>query len=365
MSFFSNTKDRISLEMKRLRLRTNPNPSLLSEVVQACMRLKKYEDAAHLAQDGMRQFPDSIIVQEVFRVAQRELARSEVQQAQEEVRKHATPQAYLRLAKNALQILDGVTAVEALQQCLARFPDCAPAHAALSEVFERRHQRDLLASDGRKVLDHMERAQKLDPSDLTVPTRKAHFLAKIGAFGRARVTAEQVVAQDPTIEGIRDLVASLPARRAPEDDEILEDLLVRIEEVGKFPRDQDDATRMRRELTRLCKGLSAMRTSIASERALVIDANGDAWDEQGALSVDAMVNITSNLARTANLATRHCGLGPLRGATLEATNGALALRRGFRCTVGSLLPSGASIRGSQEALAKLLQGAGAAGKEPG
>ena len=67
---------------------------------------------------------------------------------------------------------------------------------------------------------------------------------------------------------------------------------------------------------------------IGAHRAAVVDADGDAWDDAGNVSTDALVTITTNLSRTAHITTRRSGLGALRGVTLESSGGALVLRRG-------------------------------------
>lgn len=365
MSFLSQTKDRLTLEMKKLRLRKNPTPGVISEVVQCCIRLRRFEEACKIAQEGLREFPKAVLLQEIYRIAVRELARDEVKHARKEAREKPSPAAFLRLAKNAIQILDAATAVEALAECIKRYPECAPAHAALGDVYERRYARDLLAVDGRRVIDLLETARRLDPTDLGSQLRLARFLARIGAYALSRKNAEELIHRDSSMDEVRDLLATLPEGGEPEDAEALADILQHIEEAGKMPRDRQDATRTRREVSRLSRGLPKVRERIKAPRAIVVDVNGDAWDEQGTIGVDAMVSMALAMSRSANITTRRSGLGPLRGATLESSGGSLVLRRGYRCTVAALLAAEESIRGTQDALARLLAGAGSGeGGEP-
>ena len=347
----------MALRNKQNRFRKEQTPSVFCELVQCHLRLGDYDTAYQQSVWGLRRFPDSEIVQEMAQITQRAVAGKAMQQARQQIKQKPTPDGYQKLAKYALQVSDGATAMEAQRECLQRFPTYAPAHARLAQLCERRFMRDLAFADGCDVVNHYRKACKLEPSDEDSSIRLIRFYAKIGAFGTAREFALLQTDQLPESTELQTICEKLDNAPAGDSDEDVFLILRRIEEDGRLPGDGQDQRRMQREVMRIRSGLPNLVSELGASRAAIVDNEGEAWDERGSARADAFVNMTGNLSRSAHLATRRAGLGALRGVTLESSGGSLVLRRGARSAVSCLLPAGQSILGSQEALNHLVMGA--------
>ncbi len=354
MGFFAQTRDRLALRSKQNAFRKRPSAELLGDLVKCQLRLGDYEAAHRYTVWGRRLFPDSPVVDQMYRIAARARAEKGMQDARRDVKAKPTPGGFQRLAQYAIEISDGVTAMAALRECIQRFPTCAPAYTSLADLCERRYLRDLSRVDGREVLQLYQKACKLDAKDQQAPLRLAQFYVKIGALEKGRSTVEEVLQRDRQCEEAHVLLQRIAASDGSEDD--VEDLLRQIEEEGRLPGNDQDTRRMRREVSRLCRGLKGAQEELGANRILVVDADGQPWDDQGPVASDAFVGLLANLSSSAQMTTRRVGLGPLRGVTLESGAGSIVVRRGTRALVGASLKPDESILGSQERLSELIGG---------
>src|SRR5262245_53863006 len=181
VGFLARSRDRLLLPHKLGKWRKEPSPTSLCELVQCLLRLGDLEAAWGYARQGVARYKDSDLVREIHRIAGRAHAEQGLQAAQVEVKERPSANAFLRLARCAVLLRDNETALQAIEECVRRYPMSAAAHAALAELLEQRWLRDLASADGRAVVVHLRKAWRLDGADATRPLRLATFLARIGA----------------------------------------------------------------------------------------------------------------------------------------------------------------------------------------
>lgn len=354
MGFLERSRDRLKLKARERGFKKNPSPQTLGEVIQAHVRMGNLDQAVEFSTWGVRRFPGSPILRELHRVVMREKVTKGLEESRREIEANPSEEGYLQLARLAVQSRDGATAIQALDRCVEQFPECLAALSGLAEIKERRFLRDLGPSDARSVIHSLRTGWRLEPANGGWPFKLAQFYERVGALQAARKVGESALQVAPDSEEVQRFLKALPVASDGEED--LEEILAGIEEQGYLPGQGEDAIRVQREVDRIRQGMGQLRNQLGAQRLVVISADGDAFDDTGAIPLDSFVRLTTNLMKSSHRTGRRAGLGPLRGATLETAGGTLVLRRGYRSTVACLLPKETSIKGSQEALGKLLVG---------
>ncbi|KPL02602.1 MAG: hypothetical protein AMK75_02530 [Planctomycetes bacterium SM23_65] len=105
---------------------------------------------------------------------------SELQHVAEEARK-----VYVRTARAYADTDNTQKAIDFVTVAFRRFPECPELHLILGEIYLRRYLEDRLPEDGRRTLESLERACRLDPHSLLPRKYLAGFYARIGCFSRA------------------------------------------------------------------------------------------------------------------------------------------------------------------------------------
>jgi hypothetical protein len=356
VGFLARSRDRLRLRAALRNVKKKPTPQALCELVQGHLRLDDLEAAHQYSSWGLKRFPQSDLVHELHRIVARERAQFGLQEARRFLQEDRSPENFLSIARFALQLRDGVTAIQALEQCLGEHPTNLAALLGLAEMCERRYLRDLVAADAEHTVELLQRGSQLDQTNPDWRLRLARFYNRLGALGLARTEANEAFARNPNSSRIREFLRKLPAEREG-DQEDLETHLRMVEERGFLEGFGEETLKSQRELERVRLHMDQMAEEIGASRSVVLLREGEAYDSQGSVARDSFVGVANSMLHSAQRIGRNCGMGPMRGATLETAGGSVVLRAGFRSTVAVLLGEDVSVRGSQEALGRLLSGA--------
>jgi tetratricopeptide (TPR) repeat protein len=356
MGWFQKSRDKLVAYRRRSAYEKHPSAETLTQLIQCLLSMGDYAEAYRYSSIGIKSYIQNELIRELHRISTQQRAKEGIEQARKEILTNPSRHSYLKLARDSLTLRDSESARKALEECLVRYPDCAPAFVGLAQIHEKLFLWDLAAEDGNQVIRYATEARRLNPSDVEPVFHLAQFFARIGAIAHARRTAERVLKIDRAHAGARSLLELLA--REPDDAEEVDiaTLLQQIEEKGRLPGDEvSERDRIQREIARYRAGLAELRDALPGSRCTVLGPDGEAWEESGLVDHDALISLAHGLTSTTHLTTRRAGLGPMRAITLESDGGAVVMRRGFRGTVACLLPRGAPLRGSQQTLKRVMQ----------
>jgi tetratricopeptide (TPR) repeat protein len=365
VGFISRASDRLLLPRKVARWKKEPSPASLADLVQSLLRVGEVEDAWSYARQGYARFKEHDLVREMWRVAGRAHAELGLKAANAEIQSKPSANAFLKLARCAVLLRDVDTAMNALEECLHRFPTSASAHAAIAELLEQRWLRELAAVDGRSTIAHLRKAWRLDGADFTRPLRLAAFLARVGAHREGIKVVDEVLQIDEQHQeavALRESLARMIAseleagRLDPDGEDDLDELLRLIEEQGRVVGDPTDEMRVAREGERLCTYLPALRQRTGCERAFVLEPKGTVYDEHGGLGVNPLTSLATGLLRSSLITARRADLGPLDSISLETGGGTLLIQLVQRCGVVLLLDKPDATALGRAALTDLAEG---------
>jgi tetratricopeptide (TPR) repeat protein len=356
MGWFQRGRDKLVAYRRRSAYEKHPSAETLTQLIQCLLSMGDYAEAHRFSSLGVKTYIQNELIRELHRISTQQRAREGIEQARKEILTNPTRHSYLKLARDSLTLRDSETARKALEECVARYPDCAPAFIGLAQIHEKLFLWDLAAEDGHQVIRYANEARRLSPSEVEPVFHVAQFFARIGATTHARRTAERVLKLDRGHAGARTLIELLAKEPENAEEVDLNILLQQIEEKGRLPGDEvSERERIQREISRYRAGLPELRESLPGSRCTVLGPDGEAWEESGLVDHDALISLAHGLTSTTHLTTRRAGLGPMRAITLESDAGAVVMRRGFRGTVACLLPRGAPLRGSQQTLKRVMQ----------
>ena len=156
----------------------------LESVVTQAERLVasgRHEEAMHVAERGLAQFPAAARLRGVIRYVRRAASKQRLTELKQALAQRKDERAYRELIALHLDLGDKDQALEVATAHANEFPDAADAHVLLGEVFLSRYFGELFARDAWAAIERLERALELDSASLRARVLLAMLYFAIGA----------------------------------------------------------------------------------------------------------------------------------------------------------------------------------------
>ena len=175
-------------------------------------------EASVLLAEGVKKFPKASGLRAQHERLERQRLRERIVELTKALQARRDPALALELVRIYRQIGDTVSARRVGFEAIEKFPEYAPLHQALGEIWHEIFDQSATKQDGTTAVHSLERCVKLNPANLPARELLVDLYGKIGAWGKALEQAVAVLAHlRPGLTG-RLALEALHHRKPPEED---------------------------------------------------------------------------------------------------------------------------------------------------
>src|SRR5262245_33270725 len=154
MGWFKRSRDKLLAYRRRSAYEKRPSAETLTQLIQCLLSMGDYAEAYRFSSLGVKSYIQNELIRELHRISTQQRAREGIEAARKEIQTNPSRHAYLKLARDSLTLRDSETARKALEECVARYPDCAPAFVGLAQIHETLFLWDLAAEDAHQGIPY-------------------------------------------------------------------------------------------------------------------------------------------------------------------------------------------------------------------
>ena len=181
-------------------------------------RAGRLAETAVLLAEGVRQFPDAPALRTYHERVERRRLRERIAELAKTLQARPDPALYLELIRIYRQIADTVSARRGASEAIEKFPNYAPLHQAMGEVWLEIYEHSSTTQDGATALRCLERSVELDPANLSARELLISLYGKIGAWRKALRHAVSLLERLRPGEIGRVALEALAQQKLPEED---------------------------------------------------------------------------------------------------------------------------------------------------
>jgi tetratricopeptide (TPR) repeat protein len=175
-------------------------------------------EAAVLLAEGVRQFPDAPALRTYHERVERRRLRERTAELAKTLQARPDPALSLELVRIYREIADTVSARRVASEAIEKFPNYAPLHQAMGELWLEIYEHSSMTQDGITALRCLERSVELDPANLSARELLVSLYGKIGAWRKALRHAVSLLERLRPGQVGRVALEALAQQKLPEED---------------------------------------------------------------------------------------------------------------------------------------------------
>lgn len=279
MGWWSDFKANRELSEARRQVQQARSPYTISQFVDKCLELDRFDVALEEAERARREFPESECLTEAFKRLIRAKCSDDLKSYREEIRKTPGPKAFYKLACLYKEMRDLDQAIEYARQGADTYPNFEGNYIVLADIRYERFQRDLRATDGLQAIALFEKAVDLNRENYRLLFQLAEIYQAIGARAQAIDKAKLILDFAPDDRKALQLLDALQKTKVPKSDE-LKDILEDFERraaAGNVFQPGVLASRYTRQPDQLARKLPQLEGAMQGgfQKAVILGPHGE------------------------------------------------------------------------------------------